>query len=179
MSIAPFRPTSTLTSRPRRGASESAAGLDRQPAGPSDETNEIACASNDRTRRVSSSAIVRGVFAVATLAFLGLAAAGAVLPLVPTTPFLLLAVACASRVSSSWRERLLASRWGTPVRQWREHRAISLDVRRRAGLAIALVAAVGVWGAAGDLRLLVPVTVGSTIGLVALYRLPLIERRRV
>ncbi|HRF02044.1 MAG TPA: DUF454 family protein [Pirellulaceae bacterium] len=122
--------------------------------------------------------MIRGLFTAATFLFLGLAAAGAFLPLLPTTPFLLLAVACASRVSTTWRERLLASRWGLPVRQWREHRGISLDVRRRAALAIALVAAFGLWGAAGDLRLLVPVTLGSTIGLVALYRLPLIERRR-
>jgi uncharacterized membrane protein YbaN (DUF454 family) len=59
-----------------------------------------------------------------------LAAAGVVLPLLPTVPFLLLAAACASRGWPALDRWLLAHpRWGPPLSRWRERRAVPLRAK--------------------------------------------------
>ena len=63
---------------------------------------------------------------------LALGTAGIFLPLLPTTPFMLLAAACFFRSSARLYNWLLAhKRFGRIIRQYREHHAIS----RRARLA--------------------------------------------
>lgn len=58
--------------------------------------------------------------------FVALGVIGAVLPILPTTPFLLLAAGCYARSSERLHGWLLASRWfGPSIRDWQEHRAIS------------------------------------------------------
>lgn len=60
------------------------------------------------------------------------AVAGIFLPLIPTTPFVLLAAGCFSKGSPRLEAWLLAHpRLGPPLRRWREHRAVP----RRAKLA--------------------------------------------
>ncbi|NVE93403.1 YbaN family protein [Altererythrobacter sp. JGD-16] len=55
----------------------------------------------------------------------GLAAAGAFLPIVPTVPFLLVAVFCFARSNRTWEQRILDHpHWGPQVRDWYERRAI-------------------------------------------------------
>jgi uncharacterized membrane protein YbaN (DUF454 family) len=73
--------------------------------------------------------------------FVGLAALGAVLPVLPTTPFLLVAAACFARSSPRFYEWLLSNpTFGPLIREWRERRSIP----RRAKLAaIVLIALVG------------------------------------
>ena len=54
----------------------------------------------------------------------GLGVVGVFLPLLPTTPFLLLAAACFVRSSDTLYEWLTSHRWfGTYIRNYREHRA--------------------------------------------------------
>jgi uncharacterized membrane protein YbaN (DUF454 family) len=63
---------------------------------------------------------------MAGLLCLGLGAAGIFLPVLPTTPFLLLAAACFMRSSHRLHEWLLTNRWlGTYIRNYREHKAIT------------------------------------------------------
>lgn len=69
---------------------------------------------------------------------LGLAAAGAVLPLLPTTIFLIIAAWAFGRASPALRERLLNDpRVGPGLRNWQEHGTVSRRAKRAAGLAMA------------------------------------------
>jgi uncharacterized protein len=74
-----------------------------------------------------------------TAAALGTAALGAVLPVLPTTPFLLIAAWSAARHSPQLEARLLAHpRFGRHLLAWREERAISRRAKRAALMALAL-----------------------------------------
>jgi uncharacterized membrane protein YbaN (DUF454 family) len=70
---------------------------------------------------------------------LGLAALGAVLPLMPTTVFLIVAAWAFGRASPALRARLLNDpRIGPTLRNWQEHGTVSPRAKRAAVLAMAL-----------------------------------------
>lgn len=67
----------------------------------------------------------RGAYLAAGFVSLGLALLGVVLPVLPTTPFLLLAAACFARSSPRFHRWLLDHpSFGPLVREWQEHRSI-------------------------------------------------------
>jgi len=70
-----------------------------------------------------------------------LGAIGAVLPILPTVPFLLLAVFCFARSNREWEQRILDHpTYGPQIRDWQERRAIS----RKAKIAAILTMSAGV-----------------------------------
>ena len=81
---------------------------------------------------------MRLLYRVGGFIALGLGAIGAVLPIMPTVPFLLVAVYCFARSSPELERKILDHpHWGPQVRDWQERRAIS---RRAKTLAISAMA---------------------------------------
>ena len=63
-------------------------------------------------------------------AFLIIGGAGIILPLLPTTPFLLLAAVCYARSSERWYRWLLYNRWfGSYIRNWHEGKGIPMKTK--------------------------------------------------
>ena len=106
----------------------------------------------------------RHLWTGAGLFFVGVGAVGAFLPLLPTVPFLLLALFCFARRNPVWEQRLLAHpKYGPLLLDWRQRRAIP----RRAKWAalIAMAVSVLVTGmTAGWPWVLIPVAVMALSG---------------
>lgn len=79
-------------------------------------------------------------------ASLGVGLAGAVLPVLPTVPFILLAVYAAARGSPRLHRRLLADpRFGPVIREWQAHGAVSRRAKWLASASMAVSALLLVW----------------------------------
>ncbi|WP_427963578.1 YbaN family protein [Altererythrobacter sp.] len=83
----------------------------------------------------------RSVYRALGLASVGLGAIGAALPIMPTVPFLLLAVFFFARSNPAWEQKILDHpNWGPQIADWRERRVI----RRPAKLAAITAMSAGV-----------------------------------
>ena len=81
-------------------------------------------------RRPLALAPVRWVYLLLGWGFFGLGVAGIVLPVVPTTPFMLLSLGAFSRSSPRLEAWLLAHRlFGPSLRAWKAHRVIPLRAK--------------------------------------------------
>lgn len=81
----------------------------------------------------------RPLYAALGWMFVGIGVIGAFVPLLPTTPFLILAAACWARSSPKWRARLLATPgFGPAIVEWEETRTVPL---RSKLCAIAMISA--------------------------------------
>lgn len=127
------------------------------------------------------SPIVCGPRRVAYLAcgwfFLGMAILGALLPVLPTTPFLLLTSYFFLRSSSRLHRRLLDSRlFGPVLMNWEKYRGVSLRTKLTALSMIAVsIAASLVFGNLSKPLKCVLIVSGAT-GVVVVLRLPLIPQ---
>jgi uncharacterized membrane protein YbaN (DUF454 family) len=115
---------------------------------------------------------VRILLVTAGTLAVGLGVLGIFLPLVPTTPFLLLAAWCYARGSERVYKRLLANRWlGPYIRNYREGRGMTMRVKVSTLLMLWIAIGIGagfvapMWWAR---LLLVAVAVGVTTYLLRL-----------
>jgi uncharacterized protein len=96
--------------------------------------------------------LTRQVFVILGHCCVALGVVGAFLPVMPTVVFLLAASACYARGNPALRRKLIAHpRFGPPIRDWEEHRAISLR-GKLLGIAMltAGIAASLLWGVDAD-----------------------------
>lgn len=71
--------------------------------------------------------------------FVALGAIGAVLPLMPTTVFLIVALWIFSKSSVRFHKMLLKNKWfGSGLRQWEESKTISKESKRKAAVIIVI-----------------------------------------
>ncbi|NIM98306.1 MAG: DUF454 family protein [candidate division Zixibacteria bacterium] len=76
------------------------------------------------------SRLVKGVLIFAGTLFVGLGVLGIFLPLLPTTPFLLLAAACYAKSSKRFYDWLLGNRWfGNYIKNYREKKGVPSRVK--------------------------------------------------
>ena len=106
----------------------------------------------------------RQLWTGAGLLFVSIGAVGAVLPLLPTVPFLLLALFCFARGNPVWEQRLLDHpRYGPLLLDWRTRRAIPRRAKWAALIAMAIsVVVTGL--AAGWPWVLIPLAVMALSG---------------
>lgn len=123
--------------------------------------------------RKHKSLTVRWVFALLGAFFVALGVAGIFLPILPTTPFLLLAAACFARASSRVYNWLLNhSVLGPIVLEWRRHRSIPYRVKiialitMAASFTVSIVFFVPYWQGQLGMALF------GIVMLVWLYRVP-------
>ncbi len=80
------------------------------------------------------------------LLFVALGIIGALMPILPTTPFLLLALACFANSSPHFHQMLLNNRWfGGILRQWEESHSITRASKIKAMILIVLTFGLSIW----------------------------------
>ena len=113
----------------------------------------------------------RAIYLVLGWLFVALAVLGVFLPLLPTTPFVLLASSCFLKSSPRWQRWLADSRWFGPLlRDWHEHRAVRRPVKVLAVVVISAVIAASLFR---DLHWAVRTLVIAlgAVGLIVVLRL--------
>lgn len=96
----------------------------------------------DDAVREHASPVVRWLLLVVGTVFVALGLIGLFLPVLPTTPFMLLAAACYARASKRFYDWLLSNRtFGPMIHEWRKHRSIPYRTKLAAiGLMLATLA---------------------------------------
>jgi uncharacterized membrane protein YbaN (DUF454 family) len=123
--------------------------------------------------RRTNALLPRLVFAFLGATFLVVGVVGIFLPLLPTTPFLLLAAACFARASRRLHHWLLNHVvLGPVVLEWREHRAIPLRVKRAALLFMAASMTVSMIFFFTDWRARLALAVLAVVLFLILWRIP-------
>ena len=88
-------------------------------------------------KRSESSKLKKGFFVAAGSIFLALGCIGIVLPILPTTPFLLLSAACYYKGSERMHRWMLNNRWfGNYIKNYKEGKGLSLKAK---GFTLALL----------------------------------------
>ena len=118
-------------------------GASGAPASPARE--RAASALEAEPRSVERSGPVRWVLIAVGSLFTALATLGALLPVLPTTPFLLLAAACFARSSPAFHRRLLANRqFGPYIAQWQRDHTVPRDAKFKAYALVVVTFAVSI-----------------------------------
>ena len=95
--------------------------------------------------RKHPSPTVRAALVLAGSGFVVVGLAGIFLPVLPTTPFLLLAAACYARASRRFYNALLNSRlFGPAILEWQQHRAIAWRTKLTAIVLMSLTLATSI-----------------------------------
>lgn len=102
--------------------------------------------------------------------FVALGLIGVFLPIVPTTPFLIVALGLFSKSSPRFHQMLLNNRWvGAPLRQWEESKSIARKTKVKASLLILVTFAVSIGFVITDFILRIVLVSVATILLIWIW----------
>ena len=97
---------------------------------------------------------------------------GVVLPILPTTPFLILALACFANSSPRFHKMLLNNRWfGSALQQWEENHTITRASKLKAMILVVLTFSLSIGILHGKLQLQIGLLVIGSILLAFMWRL--------
>ena len=106
------------------------------------------------------------------IVFVALGVIGALLPILPTTPFLLLALACFANSSPRFHKMLLNNRWfGSALRQWEENRSITRASKVKAMILIVLTFTISIGILNGRPQLQLGLLVMGSLLLTFMWRI--------
>jgi len=124
-----------------------------------------------------SQKMMRGAYIIAGTIALVIGAIGVFLPVIPTTPLVLLAAACYYRGSDRLHARILSSRWfGETIKNYQEGRGLTRDTKLRAVSMMWVMILISAWFFVSSLFVrvaMICVAIGVTVYLV---RLPTLEK---
>ena len=101
-----------------------------------------------------------------------LGAIGAVLPVIPTTPFLILALACFSKSSPRFHRMLLNNKWvGPSLTEWEQNKTISRQIKFRAMVLVVISFTISIIILSGRTGLQLMLVVLGLIALGVIYQL--------
>lgn len=120
---------------------------------------------------------IRVALALAGTGFVIVGLAGVFLPVLPTTPFLLVAAACYARASRRFYNALLNNRlFGPAILEWQRHRSIAWRTKWTAILMMAVTFATSIVFFVQDARLRTLLALFGLTLAVYLYRIPSRDR---
>ena len=97
---------------------------------------------------------------------------GAVLPILPTTPFLILALACFSKSSNRFHRMLLNNKWFGPVlTEWEKNKTISRQVKLRSMALVIISFSISIIILSGRTELQLTLVVLGLVALAVIYQL--------
>ncbi len=129
--------------------------------------------------RKHESMTVRLVFAGLGTLFVGLGILGAFLPVLPTTPFMLLAAACYARASRRFYNWLLNNRaFGPTILEWRRYRSIPYRIKLTAIVLMALTLTSSIVFFVSDPYLQIALALFGLGLAIYMYRIPSRDRPR-
>lgn len=129
--------------------------------------------------RPHESRLVRLLFLAAGCACVVLGVLGVVLPVLPATPFFLLAAACFARASHRFYNWLMNHRvLGPTVREWRQHRAIAYKTKLAAIALMVSMLTISLVFFVRDWRLQAALAVLGVALTVWMWRIPSRDRPR-
>lgn len=104
--------------------------------------------------------------------FVVIAAIGVVLPILPTTPFLILSLALFAKSSTRFHQMLLNNRWvGASLREWEEKRSVSRQTKKKATILVVVSFSVSIAILQNRIELQLFLITLATILLVSIWRL--------
>jgi uncharacterized membrane protein YbaN (DUF454 family) len=122
---------------------------------------------------------VRGVLLSCGVLCVALGAAGLVLPVLPTTPFMLLAAFCFARASPALHRRFVQSRlFGPTIVEWERHRAIPWRTKLTAIALMSATLGVSIVFVVQPAALRIALALLGVVLAVWLYRIPSRDRPR-